>query len=157
MAAQALLDALIADLGTARPERDDPRLRPESARLDDRDTVQLLAALRSLAPLICHHDADAPAAPPGDWRAFFPAGDEAALRARLAADARDFAARFELAALLAHRGSFAAAFDELLEVVLRDKGEQREAARVRMVEWFTLCTDSAVVDKARRRLAMYLN
>jgi hypothetical protein len=84
MAAQALLDALIADLGTARPERDDPRLRPESARLDDRDTVQLLAALRSLAPLIRHHDADAPAAPPGDWRVFFPAGDEAALAALVA-------------------------------------------------------------------------
>jgi hypothetical protein len=84
MAAQALLDALIADLGTARPERDDPRLRPASARLDDRDTVQLLAALRALAPLIRHHDADAPAAPPGDWRPFFPAGDEAALAALVA-------------------------------------------------------------------------
>lgn len=84
MATQALIDALIAALGTARPERDDPRLHPASAPLDDRDTVQLLAALRSLAGLIRHHDAEAPAAPPGDWRAFFPTGDAAALAALVA-------------------------------------------------------------------------
>ena len=92
-----------------------------------------------------------------DLAAQRPQGDEAALRARLAADARDHAARFDLAALLAHRGDFAAAFDELLEVVLRDKGEPREAARARMVEWFGLCRDAEVVDRARRRLSMYLN
>lgn len=92
-----------------------------------------------------------------DLAAQRPTGDETALRARLAADARDHPARFDLAALLAHRGDFAAAFDELLEVVLRDKGEQREAARARMVEWFGLCRDAAVVDRARRRLSMYLN
>jgi hypothetical protein len=83
MAAQALLDALIADLGSARPERDDPRLQPGSARLDDRDTPQLLAALRALAPLIRHYDADAPTAAPGDWRGFFP-GDAAELAALVA-------------------------------------------------------------------------
>jgi putative thioredoxin len=95
-----------------------------------------------------------------DFAALQPAGDEAALRERVAADAKDFDARFDLAALLAHRGDFAAAFDELLEIVLRDRSEgraQRERARARMVEWFTLCTDAAVVEPARRRLAMYLN
>ena len=46
---------------------------------------------------------------------------------------------------------------KLLDVVLRDKAEQREAARVRMVEWFGLCPDPAVKDRAQRRLAMYLN
>lgn len=86
-----------------------------------------------------------------------PAGDPQALRARLQADARDHAARFDLAAILAHEGDFAAAFDELLEIVLRDRAEPREAARARMVEWFGLCTDAAVVDRARRRLSMYLN
>ena len=92
-----------------------------------------------------------------DLAAQRPQGDEPALRARLAADARDHAARFDLAALLAHRGDFGAAFGELLEVVLRDKGEPREAARARMVEWFGLCRDAELVDRARRRLSMYLN
>lgn len=86
-----------------------------------------------------------------------PAGDIGALLERIATHPKDHAARFDLAALLAHDGDFAAAFEQLLEVVLRDKAEQREAARARMVEWFGLCPDAAVVDRARRRLAMYLN
>jgi putative thioredoxin len=86
-----------------------------------------------------------------------PAGDPAELKARLAANPKDHAARFDLAAILAHGGDFDAAFEQLLEVVLRDKGEHREAARQRMVEWFGLCPDPAVKDRAQRRLAMYLN
>jgi putative thioredoxin len=86
-----------------------------------------------------------------------PSGDMGLLLERIAKDPKDHAARFDLAALLAHAGDFAAAFEQLLEVVLRDKAEQREAARVRMVEWFGLCPDAAVVDRARRRLSMYLN
>jgi putative thioredoxin len=92
-----------------------------------------------------------------DFEALRPAGDPAALQARLDANPKDHAARFELAAIHAHGGDFAAAFEQLLEVVLRDKAEQREAARARMVEWFGLCPDPAVVDRAQRRLAMYLN
>lgn len=92
-----------------------------------------------------------------DFAALRPAGDPVALQRRIAADPKDFDARFELAALHAHDGDFVAAFDALLEVVLRDKAEQREKARARMVEWFALCPDTAVVDRARRRLAMYLN
>jgi putative thioredoxin len=86
-----------------------------------------------------------------------PAGDPVALRARIDADPKDHAARFDLAAILAHGGDFNAAFEQLLDVVLRDRAEQREAARARMVEWFGLCPDPAVVDRARRRLSMYLN
>ena len=92
-----------------------------------------------------------------DFEANRPAGDPGALRARIDADPKDHAARFDLAAILAHGGDFTAAFDQLLEVVLRDKGELRDAARVRMVEWFGLCPDPAVIDRARRRLSMYLN
>ena len=92
-----------------------------------------------------------------EFEANRPAGDPAALRARLDANPKDHAARFDLAAILAHGGDFAAAFEQLLEVVLRDKAEHREAARVRMVEWFSLCPDAAVADRAQRRLAMYLN
>ncbi len=91
------------------------------------------------------------------FEALQPAGDPAELQARLVANPKDHAARFDLAAVLAQAGDFAAAFEQLLEVVLRDKGEHREAARARMVEWFGLCPDPAVKDRAQRRLAMYLN
>ena len=92
-----------------------------------------------------------------DFESLRPAGDPAALQARIAANPKDHEARFDLAAIQAHGGDFAAAFEQLLDVVLRDKAEHREAARVRMVEWFGLCPDPAVVDRAQRRLAMYLN
>lgn len=86
-----------------------------------------------------------------------PAGDPAALLERIAQNKKDFEARFQLAAILAHRGDFAAAFEQLLEVVLRDKGEHREAARKQLVEWFDVCPDPEVVSNGRRYLGMYLN
>ena len=86
-----------------------------------------------------------------------PEGDPAALAARIAANGRDFEARFALAALQAHAGDFNAAFDQLLEVVMRDKAEWREKARLQLVEWFALCTDADAVSRGRRYLGMYLN
>ncbi len=112
-----------------------------AARLVDRGALDDAAALL---------DAVAPA----------DGGDRlAALRlaARIAANGKDFDARFGLAALHAHDGDFGAAFDQLLEVVLRDKGDWREKARVQLVEWFTLCPDAEVVSRGRRYLGMYLN
>lgn len=86
-----------------------------------------------------------------------PPGDAAALAARVEKNPKDFESRFALAALRAHDGDFNAAFDQLLEVVLRDKAEWREKARVQLVEWFTLCPDAATVSRGRRYLGMYLN
>jgi len=86
-----------------------------------------------------------------------PQGDPAALLARIATNKKDFEARFQLAAILAHRGDFNAAFEQLLEVVLRDKGEAREKARLQLVEWFDVCPDPEVVSQGRRYLGMYLN
>lgn len=86
-----------------------------------------------------------------------PEGDPAALAARIEANPKDFDARFALAALQAHAGDFDAAFDQLLEVVLRDKAEWREKARLQLVEWFALCTDAQAVSRGRRYLGMYLN
>ncbi len=89
-----------------------------------------------------------------------PEGNAAELSARIAANPRDFEARFALAALLAHGGDFNAAFDQLLEVVLRDKAEgrpDREKARLQLVQWFEVCGDPAVVSRGRRYLGMYLN
>lgn len=86
-----------------------------------------------------------------------PEGDAEAFAARIAANGKDFEARFGLAALLAHGGDFAAAFEQLLDVVLRDKGEARERARKQLVEWFEACPDPEVVSQGRRYLGMYLN
>ena len=86
-----------------------------------------------------------------------PEGDAAALTARIAANAKDFEARFQLAALLAYGGDFNAAFEQLLDVVLRDKAEVRTRARLQLIEWFALCPDAALVDRGRRRLSAYLN
>ena len=89
-----------------------------------------------------------------------PAGDPAALAARIAANGKDFEARFALAALLAFEGDFGAAFDQLLEVVLRDKAEgkpDRERARKQLIEWFEACPDADAVSRGRRYLGMYLN
>ena len=86
-----------------------------------------------------------------------PDGDAEALAARIAADPRDFDARHALAAILAHAGDFSAAFDQLLETVLRDKGEQREKARLQLVQLFEACPDPAAVSRGRRYLGMYLN
>lgn len=89
-----------------------------------------------------------------------PAGDPQALAARIAANPRDFEARFQLAALRVWEGAYDAAFDELLEVVLRDKAEgrpDRERARQQLIDWFAVCPDAEAVSRGRRYLGMYLN
>ncbi|MDE2145422.1 MAG: tetratricopeptide repeat protein [Burkholderiales bacterium] len=86
-----------------------------------------------------------------------PEGDPAALAARVAANPKDFEARFALAALLAHDGRWPAAFEQLLDTVLRDKAEWREKARVQLVAWFDVCPDAEAVSRGRRYLGMYLN
>jgi putative thioredoxin len=74
-----------------------------------------------------------------------------------AANPKDFEARFALAALQVYEGDFNAAFDQLLEVVLRDKAEWREKARLQLIEWFGACGDAEAVSRGRRYLGMYLN
>jgi putative thioredoxin len=86
-----------------------------------------------------------------------PQGDARALTARIAANPKDHDARYALAAILAYEGQFGAAFDQLLETVLRDKGEFRERARKQLVEWFDICPEPDTVSRGRRYLGMYLN
>lgn len=52
-----------------------------------------------------------------------------ALQARIAANRRDFDARFALARLLWAHGQHTAAMDELLEILMRDKGWNEDLAR----------------------------
>ncbi len=89
-----------------------------------------------------------------------PPGDAAALAARIQANPRDFEARFQLAAIQAWTGDFDAAFEQLLDVVMRDRAEgkpDREKARLQLIAWFEACPDPAAVSKGRRYLGMYLN
>ncbi len=86
-----------------------------------------------------------------------PAGDPTALAARIKANAKDFEARFALAAIQMFESDFKAAFEQLLDVVLRDKADWREKARLQLIEWFALCPDAEAVSHGRRYLGMYLN
>lgn len=89
-----------------------------------------------------------------------PQGDAAALAARIAASPRDFEARFALAAIQVFEGQYQAGFEQLLEVVLRDRAEgkpDRERARQQLIEWFDACPDADAVSHGRRYLGMYLN
>ena len=89
-----------------------------------------------------------------------PTGDAQSLAARIASNPKDFEARFGLAAIQAFEGDFNAAFDHLLEVVLRDKTEgkpDRERARKQLIDWFEACPDAEAVSRGRRYLGMYLN
>jgi putative thioredoxin len=89
-----------------------------------------------------------------------PPGDVAELSARITANPKDFEARHALAALQVWAGEWQAAFDNLLEVVLRDKAEgkpERERARKQLIDWFAVCPDAEAVSRGRRYLGMYLN
>jgi putative thioredoxin len=166
------VDALRAEAAEATDPQHKEMLLSEALRLEPGNAQVLL----DLASLWIERDqldgaekllAKLPAEAGGDRRAALlkrielarhkPEGDPAALAARIAANAKDFEARFALAAIQAHAGDFNAAFDQLLEVVLRDKAEWREKARLQLIEWFTLCTDAEAVSRGRRYLGMYLN
>jgi putative thioredoxin len=87
-----------------------------------------------------------------------PPGPSAAeLATRIQANPKDFDARFALAQLHAGTGEWQEAFEQLLDIVLRDKTEVRERARLLMVEWFLVCPDADAVSRGRRYLGMYLN
>ncbi len=89
-----------------------------------------------------------------------PQGDPAALAARIAANPKDFEARFALGAIRVFEGDFRAGFEQLLDVVLRDKAEgkpDRERARKQLIDWFEACPDAEAVSWGRRYLGMYLN
>jgi putative thioredoxin len=83
----------------------------------------------------------------------------AALQARVDADANDFDARMQLATLLATKNQFEPAFQMLIEIVQRDRKWNDEAARKKLVEYFTLAAPEqpALVNRYRRALATALN
>ncbi|MDQ0465336.1 putative thioredoxin [Caulobacter ginsengisoli] len=76
---------------------------------------------------------------------------------RLAADPNDHEARFELAGALAGQGDFAAAADQLLDLIERDRTWNDEAARKQLLTVFEAAgLASEVAKSGRRRLSSIL-
>ena len=81
-----------------------------------------------------------------------------ALLAAIAANARDSAARYELAAQLVLRQQYEAALDQLLEIVRTDRTFRDDAGRKAMVSIFNLLGGSGdIVKQYRTKLSMALN
>ena len=82
---------------------------------------------------------------------------EAELRARIAADAKDFEARAALAALYAGAQRWREAMDELLEIVARGKDWKEGEARKQILAIFNLAAaDEALVSEYRKKLSRAL-
>ncbi|MEL7347927.1 MAG: tetratricopeptide repeat protein [Pseudomonadota bacterium] len=82
------------------------------------------------------------------------AGEEAGLRAKLAADPADHAARMELADALIARGDNADAVDELLELFRRDREWNEGAAKAKLLTLVdSLGPKDPLAASARRRLS----
>jgi putative thioredoxin len=84
--------------------------------------------------------------------------EAAALKSRIAADSNDHDARLQLAAVHAAQGQFEPAFQTLLESVQLDRTWNEQAAKKRMVEYFTLAKEQPeLVRRYRQALAATLN
>ncbi len=108
---------------------------------------QLAQAEQAFAPVASKAIADARIDALGRWlaahRAAAAARSAEVLNCAIAANKRDFEARFELAQSHFAAGRFTQAMDELLEIVMRDKAWNQEAARKTYVAVLTLMTKPA--------------
>ena len=152
----ATAEAMLAHALSLEPDNTEVAL-DLAARLVDRAAFDDATRLLDAVPQAARNDRHAALLKRIQLAKNRPEGDPKALAARIAANAKDFDARFALAALQVYEGNFNAAFDQLLEVVMRDKAEWREKARLQLIEWFEVCPDAAAVSRGRRYLGMYLN
>lgn len=118
--------------------------RLDAARIELTDG-EAAAARALLEPVAAEAIANARVAAFMQWLDAVEAGpqDEAALRAAIAANKRDFDARLALGRHLMAQGDWPAAMDELLEIIMRDKAWQGEAPRKLYVAILELMTKPA--------------
>jgi putative thioredoxin len=84
--------------------------------------------------------------------------DEAALAAAIAANANDLEARLKLANLLVASKRYAEGMDQLLEIVMRDRGFKDDIGRKTLLDAFSLLGgEGALVTNYRRKLSGLLN
>ena len=111
------------------------------------ETSQLALAEQAFAPLASKAITETRVDALGRWiaahRAAATAREPSTLATAIAANKRDFDARFELAQSHFAAGRFTDAMDELLEIVMRDKSWNQEAARKTYVAILTLMTKPA--------------
>jgi putative thioredoxin len=165
------VDRMVAEAATLPPADAEEKLR-EALECEPRHPGALLALARVLAQRAEHAEAlrllelVAPPSPlvgeaerlaaelrmRGDG-----AGDEAALRARIAANPGDLQARLDLGRTLAATGQHEAGLAELLGVVQRDRHFAEDGARKAMVDLFAvLGSEHPLTDRFRGELAKAL-
>ena len=164
-------DGLVARAATLAPEAAEAALREAleleprharallelarmlAARGDTAGALQLLERVSPPSPLVAESErlaAELRMRTDG-------AGDQAALRARIAADPNDLAARLDLGRTLAALGKHEDALAELLDVVRRDPHFADDGARKAMVDLFAvLGSDDPLTDRYRNELAKAL-
>jgi putative thioredoxin len=127
--AQAALDKLQAAV-QADPQSDTARFDLIKLLLESGDVA---AASRVFEPAAGRYGLDARLVAAGHWIRAHEAAAQArsaeVLQAAIAANRRDFDARFELAQRHLAEGLYTQAMDELLEIIMRDKAWNEELAR----------------------------
>ena len=142
------LDRLQAALAT-NPANDTARYDYLRALLDAGRVDEARAAFE---PVATNPALDQRLAAAGQWIAAMEAAPHArsldTLAAALAANKRDFEARFELAQTHFAKREFTQAMDELLEILMRDKAWNHEAARKAYVAILQIMSKPVVAPKA---------
>jgi putative thioredoxin len=142
------LDRLQAALAT-NPANDTARYDYIRALLQDGRVGEARAAFD---PVAANPVLDPRLVAAGHWIAAIEAAPKArpkdTLEAAIAADKRDFDARFELARLHFAKGAYTEAMDELLEILMRDKAWKDELARKTYVAILQVMTKNAPAPKA---------
>jgi putative thioredoxin len=143
----AALDRLHAALAT-NPANDTARYDYIRALLRAGRVGEARAAFE---PVANHPLLDQRLVAAGHWIAAIEAAPKArprdTLEAEIAANRRDFDARFELAQVHFAKGEFTQAMDELLEILMRDKGWKDELARKTYVAILQVMSKAPVAPK----------